>query len=64
MPKMKALPKTVVWGNTIEVPIHLAKLLASEPEEFKTRQEYEEVQTQAKALMKLLTDGDAIVWGT
>lgn len=45
MPKQK---------KTIEIPVHLAKLLVSEPEDHKEPERYEEVQAVAKQLLKIL----------
>jgi len=40
--------------ETIEIPVHLARLLVSEPEDLKNPEEYNDVQSVAKALLKLL----------
>lgn len=40
--------------ETVEIPISLARLLASEKENMKNPEEYEQVQEVAKALLKLL----------
>lgn len=40
--------------ETIEIPMHLAKLLVSEPEDLKNPEEHVAVQAVAKALLKVL----------
>lgn len=41
--------------ETITIPIHLARLLAAEPEDIK-QVKYEEVQQVARALLRLLME--------
>lgn len=50
------MPKTIAKkSETITIPMHLAKLLAAEPEDIKY-DNYEEVQAVAKSLLRVLIE--------
>ena len=40
--------------EAVTIPFHLAKLLASEPKDFKNPAKYDEVQSVAKKLLQVL----------
>lgn len=42
--------------TTIEIPMDLARLLTSEPDDFKEPQKYDDVQKLGKALLKVLME--------
>jgi len=53
------MPKQVIvrkdeTEEAVTIPFHLAKLLASEPKDFKNPAKYDEVQSVAKKLLQVL----------
>lgn len=40
--------------ESIEIPMHLARLLAAEPEDMKEADKYDDVQSVARALLRVL----------
>lgn len=43
-------------NESITIPMHLARLLASEPEDIKDGVKFEDVQALAKSMLKLLIE--------
>ena len=42
--------------ETITIPLHLARMLAAEKDDFKDPEQYEDIQALAKSLLRLLMD--------
>lgn len=54
MPNKQIIIQKDETEEAVTIPLNLAKLLASEPKDFKDSKRYEDVQAVAKSLLKVL----------